>query len=457
MRPTVALLALCIPAVSLATPRMHASALTALYVPRLDQIQDVYAFFERTGQRSSVLNPAAWQSELHPLLWLELPKPDALLSSGIDPAGSYTVSVLPTGRFACATVKDAQAFDTKASLRLKALGERVERKGKTRVVTARVQGVTVAGYALRGDVACAFASDVRADSLQKEAIRRVEKPSAGVDGRLLKGLPGVAFLITSDGIASLDAVPQGLKVRARSTRLPLPGFSTAVDSPYTGAKPSGLLFARGAVTPDTLRGAVRHLADLVARACGPCDRTAVTTAAEVIATRLTGAFLLRVDRAELRGALRTAEGQYFAVKHALLAELSGSADDVRRALAKLSKTSEGNGVVIDMALGQIRLGVQQGQLYLANDEKALTALAQSTGKPGKLAAGLEAFADPKALAKALGQISLLDVMGSRELAGLFAMSAELGPLLQASESLTGKIDTEKDGTHIGEAVWMLGP
>ncbi|MBS1150068.1 MAG: hypothetical protein H6Q89_1766, partial [Myxococcaceae bacterium] len=59
------------------------------------------------------------------------------------------------------------------------------------------------------------------------------------------------------------------------------------------------------------------------------------------------------------------------------------------------------------------------------------------------------------LARALAQVPLVDVLAVPELAGLLAASAEGGPLLLASEKLTGYADSESASVLRGQLVWTL--
>ncbi len=66
-------------------------------------------------------------------------------------------------------------------------------------------------------------------------------------------------------------------------------------------------------------------------------------------------------------------------------------------------------------------------------------------------------ADPKKVARALSQVSLMDIMSNQQLAGLFAASAEVGPLLSNSERITGWLDSAPGGGHRFSLTWTLPP
>jgi hypothetical protein len=447
-------------------PRPHAEARLSVYVPRLDGAQSLWGFFERVGEKSAILRPSGWQAELHPLLWLDLRRPESLTSAGVDPAGSYTWSLMDEARFACARLSDVAAFEARVGQRLEVLGEKFERKGKVRFVGAREKPDPaskaprrlLAGYALKGNIACAFMGTSDGESLAKEAERRVGAPSP-LGASVLKAYPGAAaYLLGPRFAAALDSVakPEGLKVRLRTSAWPLPDIERPGTHPFAGIAPSGLLFLRGTLAAASLRGSVRDLVGVVGRVCTGCDPKALAQVTEQLVPKLTGDFVLRVDRADLKGPLRSLDARYFALKHSLWVKLKPDSD-IGGLLASVG-TPEASGAGRSLATryGAVRFGVKDGGVFLANDAAALAGLldAPNTGA-GPAANAVEATVDPKAVARSLRQISLLDVMATRELAPLFGAGAELGPLLSASERMTAHLNGEADGSHSLEALWTL--
>jgi hypothetical protein len=151
-----------------------------------------------------------------------------------------------------------------------------------------------------------------------------------------------------------------------------------------------------------------------------------------------------VDRLQVRDSLRTPSSRYFALKHAYLAELSQPAA-ASAALAKLSALpgarAANEGYVLTVDGGDVLVGVHERHLFLANDSAALAAaLSAVPDKPGKSAHGAEIWLDPQLAAKALRQVTLLDLMSSAELASLFAAGTELGPLLVITDQITAWAD-----------------
>ena len=111
-----------------------------------------------------------------------------------------------------------------------------------------------------------------------------------------------------------------------------------------------------------------------------------------------------------------------------------------------------------VAAGQVEVGRVGRHIVLGNDPEAIRAALDAVpSRPGKLAHGLEVFVEPRKLSRALSQVSLLDVMEARELAGIFAAATELGLLLSASERISGWVDSQGADAHRYSLRWTLGP
>ena len=92
---------------------------------------------------------------------------------------------------------------------------------------------------------------------------------------------------------------------------------------------------------------------------------------------------------------------------------------------------------------------------VGNDEATtgtLLAAVPQTGAP--LTHAVDFTVDPKRLASALKQVSLMDVVSDKSLAGLFGLGIELGPLLASSERISGWLDSVS-GAHHFSATWTL--
>ncbi|HLL82619.1 MAG TPA: hypothetical protein VK420_08195, partial [Longimicrobium sp.] len=444
------------------TPRALPGAEPTLFVPRLDQLGGVLAFLEHAGDSSVALRPSTWRDDLIPLLQVDPTRPESLATAGIDPAGPATISILGDDQVTCLGLKDAKAFEARAQKALAARGEPWKGKAQGVALVGIKSGKdVVAGYALRGGEAC-VAQGPDSETHLQDAARQLVKPSLAPTFKGLAGLPGAAFVVTSRGVVGLSGDVNALQAEARTTRLPLPPLRSGGEGPYVGVAPSGLVFARTQLEPSAYPRAMGALEYQVSRGCPACDRSKMAEITSALTKYLTGHVLARVDRVQPGGTMRTVTGRYFALKHAYLAEVS-KPEEARALLAPLASWPNArkadDGFVITTPEGEISVGVRGAQLYLGNDAEALKAAFDTVAgdKRARLAHGAEVFVEPKKVARGLAKISLLDALGSRELAGLLAVATELGPLFAASESLTGWIDSAGAGGHRVSASWKLPP
>ena len=96
--------------------------------------------------------------------------------------------------------------------------------------------------------------------------------------------------------------------------------------------------------------------------------------------------------------------------------------------------------------GTVFVRLKGQQLVVGNDDAVVQGLLAAMPEKGaKLPRAAEFTVDPKQVARGLSQVSLLDIMSDQQLAGLFALSAELGPLLSNSERITGWLDSASGG------------
>ncbi|XXF79199.1 hypothetical protein P2318_05445 [Myxococcaceae bacterium GXIMD 01537] len=441
-------------------PRAAAASDTVVHAPRLDRLGGLSAFMRRAGEHAALFRPSAWAPDFHPFLPLDPTQPASLTAAGVDPAGAATVSFRHDGRVTCLRLADTKLFQSRAQEALQAGGalKSSTAQGVTTVSAPRSAGGT-AGYALKGPDVCAFTGPGTAEALQKEASKLVTRAPAP-NARLGK-LSGVLFVSQGGQLLGLDGTADALQADGNSTRLPLPAFKAAGLSPYGAMKPEGLLFSRAQVAPSALAPTVDALRAQVQRLCTDCPRDEVAAMARAVAERLTGHVLLHVDGVKVRESLRTPEGRFFAPRQALAAEVTDAAA-VKTALAPLGKLpgvrALDDGWVLPVKGGTLSLRLQGRQLVLGNDEAVVqNLLAALPEKGAKLSRAAEFTVDPKRVARGLSQVSLLDIMADEQLAGLFALSAELGPLLAASERITGWLDSAPGGGHRFALTWTLPP
>jgi hypothetical protein len=451
-------------------PRAASSSETVVHIPRLDALQGVTAFLSRAGQNAALMRPVVWYAELHPFLSLDLGQPDTLTSAGIDPAGPLTVSLRHTGRISCTHLTDPKAFQQKAAEMLTSAGSKAVVKpttsgGVTTVSVPRESGGR-AGYSLKGSEACAFAStsggftdDGQGQVLLKEASRLVGKaPKA--DARLAQ-LPGVLYvLVPGRGmVVGVDGSGSELKLEGTASGLPLPPFQASGTSPYGAMKPEGLLFSRARVAPAGVSQAVGSVRASIQQVCPTCPAAEVSAVARAVAERLTGNVLMVVDSVRSRPNLRTNEGRFFASRQAFAAEVTDAAA-MKSALAPLAKLPGAkaleDGYALEVKGGTVHVRQKGKHLVVGNDEAvAQSLLGALPSEGGKQPHAVDFTVDPKRLARGLNQVSLMDVVSNEQLAGIFAVGLEMGPLLANSERITGWLDSTSGGAHRFSTTWTL--
>ena len=441
-------------------PRVAASTVTVLHIPQLDKLQGLTAFMTRAGASSQMLNPASWSGELHPFLPIDVTRPESLAELGIDATGPLSVSMRQDGRLSCTRVKDAKVFQ-------EATANVLARNGDVKAGT--VKGVTTlrattgmgsfAGYVLKGAEVCSFLSTTESDeALRKEAAKLVALKAPAADARM-GAVPGVLYVATQQGVFGLDGTANGLKVEGTATKLPLPPFQSQGTSPYGAMAPAGLLFARAQVAPTGVTQAVGSVRDAVQTVCPTCPADQVKGVTDALAKQLTGHLLFGVDSVSVRGSLRKPEVRFFAAKQALAAEVLDPAA-VKAALAPLAKfpgaKALDDGYSMEAKGGSVYVRLKGRHLVFGNDSTVTqTVLASLPEKGAPLARAVDFTLDPKKVARALSQVSLMDVMGDDHLAGMFAASAEVGPLLAKSERITGWLDSAPNGAHRFWVNWTL--
>ncbi|MCY1074687.1 hypothetical protein [Archangium lansingense] len=450
-------------------PRAATSSGTVVHIPRLDALQGVTAFLDRAGQYAALLRPVVWFAELHPFLSLDPSQPDSLKSLGIDPTGPLTVSLRSNGRISCTRLTDPKLFQEKAAAVLISGSGKTEAKptilnGVTRVLIPRESGGH-AGYALKGQEACAFTTpsggfvdDGQGAAMQKETSRLVGSPPKP-DARLAQ-LPGAIYVLMPGRgmVVGMDGSATELRLEGTATQLPLPPFQTTGTSPYGTMKPEGMLFSRARVAPAGVSQAVASVRALIQQACPACPPAEVSSVSRAVAERLTGNVLVAVDSVKSRPSLRTPEGRFFAMRQAVAAEVMDAAA-MKTALAPVAKFPGAraleDGYALDVKGGTLFVRLKGKQLVVGNDEAVVQALQTALPQGGaKLPHAVDFTVDPKRLASGLNQVSLMDVVSDQQLAGLFTVGLELGPLLARSERISGWLDSTSGG-HRFSTLWTL--
>jgi hypothetical protein len=438
-------------------PRATASASTVVHIPQLDKLSGLQAFMSRAGTHAALMRPSTWSAEFHPFLTLDPMRPEALTAAGIDPTGPATLSFPRRGKVSCARLADPKAFQAKADEAL-AVGGAVKSATTKGVTTASApRGTGRAGYVLKGKDACSFATQYDDDDLLKETVKLLGKAPAP-DARLGK-LPGVVFVLQGPLVVGLDGTANGLQAEGTAARLPLPPFQSSSASPYGALKLDGLLVSRAQVAPAGLSQAVGSVRWSLQQLCAACPPEQVQAISSAVTQQLTGHLLVLVDSVQVKASLRTPHGRFFAPRQAVAAEVKDAAK-VKEALAPLAKFPDAQALADGYALtlkgGTVFVRQKGRQLVLGNDEAVVRGLLDALSEQGaKLPHAVDFTANPKKVASGINQVSLLDIMSNQQLAGLFAMSAELGPLLNHSERISGWLDSAPGGGHRFSLTWSL--
>lgn len=434
----------------LAAPRAPAEAEVVAYLPKLEQVSQLMPFLSAAGSKSALLRPEAWRSDMHPLLDLDVASRESFLAAGLDPAGSLTSSRIGDFSFSCVSLSNVETFRKAADPKLARLGQVFEKlEGGVAIYGSRDPvGRVLAAYSVAGKESCAVIGHGLSVEKQLPALAKAtSKPAAGPGFTLAGKAPGALQLIdpqgTPHGAVSLSAKELTLTADGRAKGAGFMALAGAGASPFGVFSAAGLSVVRAraakAQLPDLIELVLRHLPG--SAALGPVARE-VTPA-------LTGNTALLVSHARVTTGLRTREARFFALRFALLAEVS-DAEAVTAALAKLDPKA------LAFREGTLSLALEGTTLVLSNDAevkaKALAALPKAAGKQ---AHGLEFEVEPKLVARALQQVPLLEAVQAPELAGLVAVSSELGPLLLASERVQGFLDSTGANQHAGRVTWRL--
>ncbi len=461
------MLALVAAAALASTPRALPNADSGLHIPKLDGTSGLVAFMNRAGERSVMVRPSTWFGDSHPVFRADFSQPDTLEDIAVDAAGFATLSTRKHGRMTCHGVTDPKKFDARVEERLGVVGEVWKGKvGGLAVVGATRFGEKTlsAAVARRGKVACAVGSRKDARALLDELVAATGAVTPKGPWAQTKGLRGEAFLVMGNAVVGLTGKADALTVDGRAFGLSAPKLRTGSQSPFAAFAPEGLAVMRASVQPGEVGRSVRSLVGPLSGLCKGCPREGVAKLEAGLSAQLTGQLALLVHSAQVRGRMKTDADRFFAARHVWLAEVK-DADAVRKALAPVGQfggaqpLEAGAGWVIPLEPGRELRVVQSGKtVLLANDEAALkAALAGLGGGRGKHARGLTVQVDPQRAHRTLSGISLFDVVGASELAGLLAVSTELGPVLEITRGVEGWADSEGARTYRFGALLTLAP
>lgn len=453
---------LAAPARAAPAPRAPVDAEFAFFIPNFAGAAELVPFLDVAAEHSGLLRREGWRSEVHPLLRVDVTRKDSLLESGLDPGGAGTLSFRGDLTFSCVQLTDPKKYEAACGDRLKGLGVpfRKELDGVSVVGAKDSLDRVLAGYVIRGKESCAIAG--QGTSVEKPLLelgKLLGKAPGTSMWKNAAGLPGQAVLIAAPVAVGLKGSGLSLTGEFKSSRLGFAKLTGAGSSPYAGTAFNAMLWLRMRVEPSQLPPALAQLATLLHKACPACDPAVLTDAATALGPTLSGNVLILIEQVKVQGSLRTYAARFFAHKAVVLAEAS----DPKAAGAALegfgrvpgAKPTE-DGFALQLREGEVRIGVRQGHVYLSNDGRVLEATFRALpATAGKQAHGVEFGVDPERVAKALAQVPVVDVLSVPELAVLLGASAEVGPLLLASEKLSGYADTDAAGALRGQVVWSL--
>lgn len=449
-----------------AGPRAPADAEWAAYAPKAFALGSLSPFLTRAGERSVLLRPSSWREDFHPLLSIDLTRPDELARAGIDLNGSATVSSKDDFTFTCVQLADVEKYEQRCLTRIATLGKhfRELKDGVIRVGARDTLDRVLAGYVLRGKESCAIRGRGRSvDQKFDEAAKLLGKNAGGLPYKLADGLGGAAVLVSKQGVVTLKGGELLLASDGRSKGVPTTGLLGAGPSPFALAAPEGLGWVKLRGDRARLDGATDAVVRTLMQVCFACEKAMLDQVVKGMLPQLAGNGFAYAREVQVRGSLKSMSGRFFALRHVLLADVLDE-KAAREALAPIGKVvgvkplPSGEGYLVSMKEGELRFGVRGRFLYIANDERALDAALRGAARgEGNQAHGLELRLDPRKLARALAQIPLLDALGSQELTGLVLVAGEVGPLLLGSERIWGWLDPTGPESARGHLEWTLLP
>ncbi len=434
-----------------AAPQVKAppDAEVVVFIARLDGLGKALPFFDAAGTRSGVLRPEAWRDQAFPLLSVDVTSPDSLAAAGFDPASGLTMSTLGERTISCVGLADPKRYQARVAEKLARLGTPfTQLEGGVQVSATRDPiNRVLAAVVTQGRETCAMVGNGL--SVEKQLGALVKALKEPLKTPQLKEVPGPVNVLVNRGTehvtASVNTKALVLTVDARATGLPLATLQGPGPSPLGAFSADGLFVARARFAKSAMPAVLEQVVRRVPMGAELAKATAL------VAPRLTGNTALLVSHVKVTSGLRTPAARFFAVRFALLAETTDP-ESVKGALAALDPKA------LSMREGSVSLTIEGNIVLLSNDEEVKRkALAALTNAAGPQAHALELRAVPPLVAKALAQVPLLEAVQTPELAQLLAASAELGPLLLASDRAEGWVDTAAAGAHRAQLTWSLDP
>lgn len=433
-----------------AAPKAPADAQVIGYAPAVDKLGALVPFFEKAGTRSVLARPENWKTDAHVLLEVDFTNAEALKSAGVDATGPLTRAQVGDATMSCVRISNLDAFRKGCDARLARLGDVFEKvEGGVSVYGARDPiGRVMAAYTVAGKDSCALNGHGRSvEALFPMLAKATSKPASGAGWAMTSKVPGVLQLVmpsgAPSGVVGLSGKELELTIDGKTKQAPLAQLSGGGASPFGSFRPGGMAVVRGRVAKAQLPTLVEQVVRVM-----PAS-SVLLPVARAVAPYLTGNTALLLSHVRVGSGLRTREARFFALKGALVAEVSDAAA-VQPLLSALDPA------VLKFGQGALSVTLEGNVLVVSNDaETRARAVAALSSASGRQQHGVEFEIDPKAVAKGLQQVPLLEAVQAPELAALVAASTEVGPLLLASSSITGWLDSASDAQHVSKLVWTL--
>ena len=419
----------------------------ALEVPRIDRVPDLLTFFTRAGEEAALLLPTTWLPELHPLFPLDFEDPAQLQSAGVAKSSALVVSEAKLKRMTCLQVESLPKYAERADAQLTLQGEVSRQKiGAIQTVSAKREGKVVAAYAVKGKTVCSILSGRGHEATVKDAVAAVGRPAPAAS----KQGPARLWLPTGSGYLKGDA--KSLHAQGEQHTRAIPKLATSTPGALDEHVPSGLLFVRGRVDPEDL---MTFFEPNLIQLCSACPPHAVKKLLAVLAQEMSGEFIWRIDGLNPNPDFSTQASRIRSIRYAVgfgLANSEGAPGRFAEALTQSGASGQATEWEVPLDGRGVSIRFEGSTVWLFTDKKALERLRKSPASSGQLDGATYARLDAKEAGKALSRISILDLLRRPELASLVAVSAEVGPLLEASRSLEWHL--EPDGQFSFD--WQLG-
>ena len=432
--------------------RITPDARLAVHLPVAKNAASLRPFFDQAGNYSALLRPEAWRDDAHPLLGIDVTRAETMEAAGIDVQGPLTLSASAQAdwTYTCLRLKNPAAYDKATGARLATLGTpfRKTQSGATVVGAKDAVGRVVTGYVTVGNQSCAVrAPNGDGEAALKSAVTWLKQP-AWTPWKPPVALAGDAFIYGASGAMGMTASTHTATFDAVNTEGLTPALSTAAVSPYTLEGPAGLLKARVQYAKESVPSVVNNTHRMLARLCPRCDQAVLSELTTALEKQMTGNVMLYVAEAKVQGSLKQEAARFAALKSALLVEL-GSAAAAQALLEPANR-------YLDSGKAPLKVSAQGTHVVISNDAAAAANVTRFiSANPSRPKHAADFAFDAKLAAQALSQIPLFEALSSSELAGLFAASAEVGPLLLHTEAVQGWADGGGKGPLRAQLVWTL--